>query len=1200
MAESGTKITLDAAAIKADRERRLSVGIDSDAHIAKGRSAYHKKGVLTDEERVAANAPNVGENAAVKARREQEVWSAEWDAGNDFDKQFEYAPGLSEPGAVATIDGKQIEKGTDEYYTLRNAAKAEAAAKVKKKHEKEFLDQATVLKEEAAAVDKKALKAAEEARQWAKSRLADAMSEVSNKDTLSTQELQSKLDDLRKNREVKLAKIKMKLQETAGKKGEDTPADLDEQAEAMLASEEEALTAIISNRKRVVFREQSYLVSIMDQLSRTQTDYQELISLNSADSAGITSLLYKFNGLDLLNNLTPAQVALMVPYITITLLEYPTKHHMINGTPIAHPVPLQGLWLREDVFASDPGARGRNLGLKRFNWNPAGGNPFTAMSPLNAELVLYGDSLDVFNEAPYGQLLMPGAGTGMSQMEVKIVVGWSVPENSDVIPANLVAAVNNARTTLFCTNTGQKFDFKDDGSFDLSLTYKARVSFALSAIDLLDVRSEQVRKEESNKAAFRNAFDKFNKMVAKSTTDSKFAVPLMPDELVRLHGVRTGKSWDKYEAAGAKTEAQLQQELTAAAAKDVRDSFSGTKRRGTSFASRAKADLARHRDFVTYTKERSNWEKSVQDAATNRAAATWSSLGYGKMQVDNFINEFTDDPVRRLSIKAMFKREMENNKNPLAFETDSNGNTKLNHDQFKGIGLDVIKDQTAKRTSDRYQQFVNILESFYSKKESERSNGAIYNLIVKSEEIDRYFEQYGGRLTSGTAAGDLAAAATSKLPKEQQDILKKGKTKSTGKGPKPTPKVRKPPKPEETRTMTSLTKGVKGLIKLEDVGEGKRAIPFFYFGDLMDAILRMIKPRAEEENLRVILGSMRFFNQFTKKASLIPLGRIPISVRRYNAWIHDTFVKTIKKITLGEFLTKAVNSLIAPAFSKAAFSNLPTLGKDSPNACTFSFVSGRYASKFFLKPGELSADSIAGVLHNAGGALAEGAINYVLVTSNLEGNYHRRVGDAVSDASRGIPHVYLGANTGMVKNATFSKISLPGYREDRITKGAQSGLGAVREPYNVDLSTLGNTAFKPGVQFFILPTLPGSRAVQTASDVGLGGYYLTLSTDNVITPGKFETIVKGQFEAFATNNIDRTRPANSSPPGSQVRNLSQDTPDQKQGRKLMSIDDSAREPITGNPIMSNADGGKTMSAPALSKRGDDSLMSTPDTAKNGG
>lgn len=1175
MAESGTKATLNAEAIAADRERRERAGIEG---ATAGQKNYSRTAVLTDRQKAEIQEGAVDSRTRRARERyleerkskiqeaQAKAWRAERDkilatreVGYEFGRAVEY---YTIDGERVTVEGKlDSERAT--YRAKSKVYEAERKKVVAEFEKKEEERKKQILKdaEKKKPSSQESMARAEAITQVDKKAEGIFKKAESLKDTPDS-ELKKKLDDIAANRADAVGVEATKILDAARQAGNTkmTPEEAQKIAENAVDEQADAIAAVLKSRERVVFREQSYLVSILDHLSKKRMKelpgFKHIVSLYATDPASVTSLLYAFNGMELLNKLTPAQIALMVPYITVSMLEY-------AGSVTEIPVPLQGLWLREDVFSRDPGSRGRNIGLKSFNWSPAGGNPFTAMSPLTAEMVLYGDSLTVFRERPYDSLLVPGAGTGV-QTELKIVVGWSVPnDGGGIIPANLVRAINEARTTLFCTAVGQKFDFRDDGSFNLTLSYKARISSALKSVDLLDVRSKRVKAKEAQRRIHKNLFDKFNKEAAKKITDKKYAVPLIPDLVVSGHN-RFEKNVSHYENLLGASDREIAQ-LAIDNAKP-RTGENHLLDYGKALDRSLKKINRQRTEYAKYKEAKQQWETKAGSAYEARKAATWTSLGFDEKAVDDFVRSMGGTKEQQATAKAALQEEMKKIKNPFAMKTDKHGNSIPNGDKFEGVAQDIVSNLAEQRTSTAYQRFVNILEDLHGKKGS-----AILNLVVTKEEVDRYFDKYGGSKTAGNFKQDVRKAAAAVLPEEKRKLLEKGKTTEKGKGPEKTPDRGPPPKPIGTVPSSIAGFSLNPFIQPEHLGAGNSIIPFFFFGDLIDAIMGLVAAPMKEERIRLVLGSMRYFNYFTKRASIVPLANIPISVRRYNAWIHDTFVKTIKKITLEEFLAKAIKSLIAPAFGSEAFSNVPPLGKDSPNRCTFSFVGGPESANKKLPPGTARAEKIVGALHNPG--YAGSSMNFILVTSDMTSQGHSG-GNIAVDASRGIPHIYLGANAGMIKSATFSKVTLTGYREDRMIQGSKSGLSAVREPYNVDITTIGNTIFKPGVQFFLLPTLPGSTGLEVAQQVGLGGYFTVLSTDNTLMPGKFETIVKAQFESFADGSgaakSSRTKATVQVP--KTTKNLSDDTPKDKKGRKAELVEEAAVESTTNMSVEPVADG----------------------------
>ena len=122
------------------------------------------------------------------------------------------------------------------------------------------------------------------------------------------------------------------------------------------------------------------------------------------------------------------------------------------------------------------------------------------------------------------------------------------------------------------------------------------------------------------------------------------------------------------------------------------------------------------------------------------------------------------------------------------------------------------------------------------------------------------------------------------------------------------------------------------------------------------------------------------------------------------------------------------------------------------------------------------------------------------------------------DRNQGVFHLYLGADRGLVKSVSFSKVSAQYLRTARIQQDSLNPLAQLAATYNVDLKLIGNTIFWPGQYIFINPIGFGNGLGQpdscesVSNQLGLGGYHLITEVNNFVESGKFETQVKALFE----------------------------------------------------------------------------------------
>ena len=267
-----------------------------------------------------------------------------------------------------------------------------------------------------------------------------------------------------------------------------------------------------------------------------------------------------------------------------------------------------------------------------------------------------------------------------------------------------------------------------------------------------------------------------------------------------------------------------------------------------------------------------------------------------------------------------------------------------------------------------------------------------------------------------------------------------------------------------------------------------------------------------------MLGSFRFYNHFTKSRQMIEMADIPISVGRYNAWFHRHYVaKKVNRINLGSFIKNIFKDLVRPVFTGEAFYDAPVKG--NPAVCQIrvgEMSAAKYSNKIF---GRQNASDLAsnnqGLFHYPGTGPAK---TYMIVTSDVSAIVHAG-GDRAKDAQNGIMHYYMGRDAGIIETVTFQMEPIQGLRESAITRAASSrAVDIARMPYRANLKTVGNNLFALGSKFYLLPTLPGSNARSVAGRLGLGGYYVVTGISNVISPGRFETIVNGVQESMAAYN----------------------------------------------------------------------------------
>tara|TARA_A100001515_G_scaffold2115_1_gene2105 strand:+ start:43 stop:3168 length:3126 start_codon:yes stop_codon:yes gene_type:complete len=157
---------------------------------------------------------------------------------------------------------------------------------------------------------------------------------------------------------------------------------------------------------------------------------------------------------------------------------------------------------------------------------------------------------------------------------------------------------------------------------------------------------------------------------------------------------------------------------------------------------------------------------------------------------------------------------------------------------------------------------------------------------------------------------------------------------------------------------------------------------------------------------------------------------------------------------------------------------------------------------------------------------------YVFVTavsrnpSQLNGNYS-------VDTGKGIPHLYFGADRGLLKSVNFNKTDAEYLPEGRYAAEGKFVFNQLANVYDATFNLVGNTIFIPG-QYVYLDASSigvgksyhykeigeyteeeggGKKIERSWSNImGLGGYHLVTEVTQYIGPGKFNTSMKARWE----------------------------------------------------------------------------------------
>jgi len=333
----------------------------------------------------------------------------------------------------------------------------------------------------------------------------------------------------------------------------------------------------------------------------------------------------------------------------------------------------------------------------------------------------------------------------------------------------------------------------------------------------------------------------------------------------------------------------------------------------------------------------------------------------------------------------------------------------------------------------------------------------------------------------------------------------------------------------------------------KDIGPERRDImvlEYFYLGDLVDIMIKHIRKNpAYDKNLETDVRSI-VFGPFSYVHPLLAgrndvsstinvnLADLPISARYFNAWFRRNFVMKLQesinfdtffKLLLEQLVFKALgNDCYAGGFNSISNLGMKTVLTSRP------LKDLAKANLEITSPNErLREDFINPAWSNTavGGDFQDAFLNirghqqwneYSLIFAN---SYVPQflTGQFTKDRSKGVHHVFIGANKGLLKSIDFQKIESQPVQAYKI---ASSGAQDLREIYSMKMSMIGNNYFEPGQLVYINPTMAGLGRLNSEdySRLGLGGYYRINTVDGIVDNGRFETYISGYWETYGWVN----------------------------------------------------------------------------------
>ncbi len=328
-----------------------------------------------------------------------------------------------------------------------------------------------------------------------------------------------------------------------------------------------------------------------------------------------------------------------------------------------------------------------------------------------------------------------------------------------------------------------------------------------------------------------------------------------------------------------------------------------------------------------------------------------------------------------------------------------------------------------------------------------------------------------------------------------------------------------------------------GALRIAD--NGNVEMNWVYFGDLMDVIVQQpaVKEGLKKENLTIILGQIVIpevlrGNDGTEadKLATMNLADLPISLHSWNQFFTKTIVTPkITNISFFSLVRKMISQLVLPILNNPDFLG-HTFGTRTTNvglefySCKRSKLKklfGNTNRKVYEGTSGTSADLSLGTVADNIAVGRKKKANVCLIagdfSSSAIGEQSRR-GDEGEDAIFGIPHFYMASEKGPLKEAAFTKGSLPMSREiqyaaSQDTKNTTKPKTMFWQPFSANMELFGSPTLYQNMIFFLNPTLPGSGGFKPGSaayKLQIGGYHQVVELKNSISSTGWSTSVTGE------------------------------------------------------------------------------------------
>lgn len=834
----------------------------------------------------------------------------------------------------------------------------------------------------------------------------------------------------------------------------------------------------------------------------------------------IVNTLTSVKHADKFTNIRPEELSSLVPMMKFYKIQYDEE-----GNNISKGKPLQITFDTHTRLGSGTGrlmqTSKSGVGIKSFEWQLNGSNKVARASDITAKLVLYFQS---FNElltprpggfAYYDLLARPprkdGASNSTSDIdlksadiipdalsgreldpkfyEIQAVVGWAY--NNDYIydfnkKSGLADAVLRQRRTFFLTLEDHDFSINQDGTFTLTINYRARMGATLADSNRANILVD--RRLPASNPTTSNIF-----------TGATFDIERTKSALSVLR--KRKAEYEKMLNQGLQLK-KYQQDLL----NNFESAESNYQQEINFFKDQIIINVQRSIITQLFSEERVYY--ATLEGATVQATSTSPP---SSAQIAALSSVVSGPPPTPLSPQQVTKNL------PAVL-------LKL-HESNLGVQeqLDILRRRAG-------AGFVGPPSPF----QKQSAYLDMQDIIETQLELDLYEER--------TNTQPLSFNVQSSYDSQKRTLSKKLlKIKATT-------GISAPPGSPQAAFITSGS-GTGIVQQLNSPGPKKYRVGWFYYGDLIDIVAKNafdnflfdispdLRRTGPVDNLKILLGSIHKEDPSLglSSSALANIGDMPVSLNLFRQFWRKYVINPGRETyAINDFIRDSIKYFFVEDF--VAGSGAPITKMVHPSDTTITLPEADAGNDPLLEKAIIPhANNLLGSRVKLED-LKEDPPNHKVQTSTTDYYEYKTYyissnrteflqGNKREDAKSNIMHLNIGRDRGLVKSVQFTRETTEGLRELRVTQADPfDPLSNLVDLYNVTITMFGNVLFWPGQYVYVNPiglgTALGNPSVEGSKSriLGLGGYHLITNVSSHIQSGQYETTIEAKWETSGGKN----------------------------------------------------------------------------------